>query len=286
MGGGIIFIPIFVLVSLLTVPAEPRSLEMLVCLVLAMFVGFGDDRSKANGEGGWHEYKLGAFDLLISLFAAMVLCQFHATLIWLPILKAPILVPALIYIPLASVLIWVSINATNCTDGVDGLSGSLSALTFFYLGILLYGVVGHAEIAKYLLVPHYPDGPSWGITAFIMVGCLSGYVWYNAAPSAVLMGDAGSRPLGLLLGMLVLATGNPLLILVVAGVVLVNGATGLVKVALLRFFKIGIFHNVRYPLHDHVRHKYGWSNTHVLVRFMILQALLTPILLVLILKVR
>ena len=68
--------------------------------------------------------------------------------------------------------------------------------------------------------------------------------------------------------------------------VLVNGATGMLKVALLRFFKIGIFHEVRYPLHDHVRHNMGWSNTQVLVRFMLLQAVGTPILLVLLLKIR
>jgi phospho-N-acetylmuramoyl-pentapeptide-transferase len=86
--------------------------------------------------------------------------------------------------------------------------------------------------------------------------------------------------------MLVLACGNPFLIVVVAGVVLVNGATGLLKVALLRFFKIGIFKNVRYPLHDHVRHNKGWSNTQVLVRFILLQAVVTPILLVLLLKIR
>jgi len=69
-------------------------------------------------------------------------------------------------------------------------------------------------------------------------------------------------------------------------VVLVNGATGLVKVALLRFFKIGIFKDVRYPLHDHVRHNDGWSNTQVLVRFMLLQAVITPILLIFLFKVR
>ena len=92
--------------------------------------------------------------------------------------------------------------------------------------------------------------------------------------------------MGLLLGILVLACGNPLLILVVAGVVLVNGGTGLLKVALLRFFKIWIFKEVRYPLHDHFRHNRGWSNTQVLVRFMLLQAVGTPILLVLLLKIR
>ena len=86
--------------------------------------------------------------------------------------------------------------------------------------------------------------------------------------------------------MLALATGNPFLILVVAFVVLVNGATGIVKVVMLRFFKIPIFQNVRYPLHDHGRHNKGWSNTQVLVRFMLLQAVGTPILLVLLLKIR
>jgi phospho-N-acetylmuramoyl-pentapeptide-transferase len=86
--------------------------------------------------------------------------------------------------------------------------------------------------------------------------------------------------------MLVLACGNPFLIFVVASVVLVNGGTGLVKVALLRFFKVGIFKNVRYPLHDHVRQVEGWSNTQVLVRFMLLQAIGTPLLLVLLFKVR
>jgi phospho-N-acetylmuramoyl-pentapeptide-transferase len=67
---------------------------------------------------------------------------------------------------------------------------------------------------------------------------------------------------------------------------LVNGATGLLKVTLLRFFKITIFRNVRYPLHDHVRHSLGWSNTQVLVRFVLLQAIVTPILLVMLIKIR
>jgi phospho-N-acetylmuramoyl-pentapeptide-transferase len=73
---------------------------------------------------------------------------------------------------------------------------------------------------------------------------------------------------------------------VVAGVVLLNGGTGLLKVALLRFLRIPIFRNVRYPLHDHVRHRLGWSNTQVMVRFVLLQAVGTPLLLILLLKLR
>ena len=183
-------------------------------------------------------------------------------------------------------LIWVTINSTNATDGVDGLSGSLSAMALVFLGTILYGVLGHKDVSAYLLLPHYANGPAWAMLAFSMIGCLASYLWYNCNPSVVLMGDAGSRPIGLLLGVLVLASGNPFLVFVVATVVLVNGGTGLLKVALLRFFRIPIFRNVRYPLHDHMRKNLGWSNTQVLVRFMLLQAVGTPLLLMLLLKLR
>jgi phospho-N-acetylmuramoyl-pentapeptide-transferase len=196
------------------------------------------------------------------------------------------MVPVWIALPGAAALIWISVNATNCTDGVDGLSGSLTTLALFYLGLILYGVVGHPVIAAYLRVPHLPDAISLALMSFPMVGCLGGYLWHNAHPSAVLMGDAGSRPVGFLLGALVLGTGNPVLLFVVAGVVFVNGTTGLVKLALLRFLRIGIFRRVRWPLHDHLRQARGWSNTQVLLRFGLLQAFVTPLLLLLVLKVR
>ena len=282
MSAGALFIPVFVITALLFVPFDPRIFGILICLVMAMIVGYLDDASTQ----GWSEYRLGAFDLLVSVLAAIIICGLEPYTIWLPLLKNAIEIPAWLFICGATPLLWVSINATNCTDGVDGLSASLSAMAILFLGVILYGIVGHAPIAAYLLVPHYADGAQWAIVAFIMVGCLTGYLWHNSYPSAVLMGDSGSRPVGLLLGLLVLACGNPFLILAVAFVVLVNGATGMIKVALLRFLSIPIFRNIRYPLHDHVRHNMGWSNTQVLVRFMLLQAVGTPILLVLLLKIR
>jgi phospho-N-acetylmuramoyl-pentapeptide-transferase len=281
VGGGIIFIGIFLILCLLVVPVEWRYLATLACVLLATVEGFLDDAS-----GGWNEYALGAIDLAISILGAVVISGLDTVRLWLPLIKTPVLVSPWVFVPLATLLIWMTINATNCTDGVDGLSATLMSLSFVYLGGILYGVVGHQEIAHYLLVPHYPDGANWAIMAFVMTGCLAGYLWHNSYPSIILMGDAGSRPMGFLLGMLVLASGNPFLVFVVAGVVLVNGATGLLKVALLRFFNIGIFKHIRYPLHDHVRQEGAWSNTQVMVRFALLQALGTPLLLVLLLKVR
>jgi phospho-N-acetylmuramoyl-pentapeptide-transferase len=281
VGAGAVFMPIFAAVAFLTVPFDWRILGVIGCVLLSMVEGYLDDRVH-----GLSEYTLGAMDLGISLLGAVVLCQFNAYKLWLPLFKTPVVLSPWAFIPLTTLVLWLMINATNCTDGVDGLSASLSILAFIYLGTILYAVVGHKDISGYLLVPHYPDGANWALLSFIMVGCLAGYLWHNSLPSAVLMGDAGSRPMGLLLGLLVMASGNPFLIFVVTGVVLVNGATGLLKVALLRFFRISIFKTVRYPLHDHVRHKLGWSNTQVLVRFVLLQAIVTPILLVLLFKVR
>ena len=282
VGAGVIFVPVFALVCLLVLPIDWRFLEVLAVILLVMLEGYLDDRK----PGGWSEYQLGIADLGLALLGAVILCQFKPVSIWLPLIKGEIPLPVWAFIPLATALIWLTTNATNCTDGVDGLSGGLTVVSFMYLGGVLYGILGHAGISAYLLVPFYPDGNAWATLGFVMAGCLIGYLWYNAPPSAVLMGDAGSRPLGFLMGMLVLASGNPFLIFVVAGVILVNGATGLLKLFLLRFFKIGIFKKVRYPLHDHVRREMGWSNAQVLVRFVLLQISLTPLLLLILFKVR
>lgn len=282
MSGGIIFISLFIIISLLVVPFDWKFSGILLCTFMAMVVGYLDDKS----IGGWNEYRLGAVDLIVAILASIMICELQPFTVWLPLFKDTFTVGPTLFIAVSTILIWTSINATNCTDGVDGLSASLSSMGILFLGGILYGIVGHADISSHLLVPHYEQGADWAIIAFVMVGCLTGYLWHNSYPSAVMMGDSGSRPIGLLLGVLVMACGNPFLILVVAFVVLVNGATGVIKVALLRFFKINIFGKIRYPLHDHVRHNMGWSNTQVLVRFMLLQAVGTPILLVLLLKIR
>jgi phospho-N-acetylmuramoyl-pentapeptide-transferase len=282
MGAGLVFVPIFAVIVLLVVPPSWPYLVVLGCLLISMVVGFFDDVK----DGGWSEYSLGAVDLVISVIAAAAVSGLASFELWLPLVKDPVAVAPWLFISGGAVLIWVTINSTNASDGVDGLSGSLSGIGLVFLGAILYAIVGHQQIAAHLLVPHYPQASNWSMFAFAMVGCLAGYLWYNCSPSAVLMGDAGSRPVGLLLGVLVLASGNPFLVIVVAGVVLVNGGTGLLKVALLRFFRIPIFRDVRYPLHDHVRHRLGWSNTQVMVRFMLLQAAGTPLLLMLLLKLR
>ena len=281
-GAGIVFIPMFLAVQLFVLPLSWEILGVIALTLAACIFGFLDDKS----NDAWGEYIKGAIDLVIGVAATLLIGGFDAVEIWLPFTKNQLILSPILYIPLGVVWIWTAINATNCTDGVDGLSGTLSSVAFLSLGALLYFVLGHVEMSSYLLVPHYNDGATYGILALSMAGTLAGYLWHNAHPSSLLMGDAGSRAMGFLLGVLVLKCGNPFLALIVAGVLLVNGGTGLLKVALLRFFKIAIFKDVRFPLHDHVRKNMHWSTPQVLVRFSLIQMALTLTLMVLLLKLR
>lgn len=320
-GAGAILVAIFTLILALVLPPTWRHWSLALCLIACMMTGFFDDCS----EKPWGEWKKGSLDMFIAVIAAAILCAGKPMTIWLPFFKGPatdggfVLSPWL-YIPAAAVLLWFCINAVNCSDGVDGLAGSLSLLTLFSMGAFLYGIVGHTVVAKYLLLPHYPDGARWAVIIYVVCGGLAGYLWHNANPSAVLMGDAGSRFLGLLIGLSVLAAGNPFLALAVAPILLANGGGGMCKLLMLRLFRkfgydtrpparnqvtpnpganfasdaeadrqilpVRLAHSCRFPFHDHCRKNWSWSNTQVLVRFMLLQTLATPLLFLILIKLR
>ncbi len=311
-GAGWLVALIILPVILLVIPLDPRQpagyfwqMGALTCLYLAMWFGYLDDKS----ELPWSEWRKGLLDVVVAVLAAMCLCHGAPVNMWLPVLKTVVIAPVWLYVPLAAGLLWFTMNATNCTDGVDGLAGSLTLLSLFALAALLYGVIGYRPLANYLLLPHNPEGASWAILVATVAGALAGYLWHNAEPSRVLMGDAGSRMLGLLVGVAVLVAGNPFLIFVVSPVVLVNGGTGLLKLILLRALKrvgfdvtppnraapdtlagqhviVRALHAVRFPLHDHCRKNLHWSNAQVLMRFVLIQAFMTPMLFVLLIKIR
>lgn len=304
-GSGLLIALLILPVILLFAPLRWQELGVLVCLYCCMTFGYLDDRSTLP----WGELKKGLLDMLVAVTAAAFLYGAQGAHLWLPIIKQVVHLPMGVYIPCAAMLLWFTMNATNCSDGVDGLAGTLTLFSLFALVALLYGVVGYFPIATYLLIPHNPDGARWAILVAIVAGALAGYLWHNAEPSRVLMGDAGSRLLGMLVGVAVLVAGNPFLIFVVSPVVLVNGGTGLLKLVLLRTLrKVGFdvrppqaldakdadqqhvlvkaLHSIRFPLHDHCRKNMGWSNAQVLMRFTLLQSFLTPLLFVILVKIR
>ena len=219
------------------------------------------------------------------------------------------MLPWWIYVPCAAAVLFIAMNATNCSDGVDGLAGSLSLISLAALAVFLYTVTGYRPMANYLLVTHNYLAVRWAILLMTVAGGFAGYLWWNAEPSQALMGDAGSRFLGLLVGTGVLVTENPFLLLAFAPVVLVNGGGGLVKLVLLRVLRkcglevrppsmlepeeekrksaiVKLLQSVRFPLHDQCKKNLKWSNSQVLVRFVLMQAFLMPLLFVLLVKIR
>jgi len=109
----------------------------------------------------------------------------------------------------------------------------------------------------------------------VMAICVLAYLWFNASPSKLLMGDAGSRAIGLFIAICALKSQNPILYLLAGFMLIVDGGLGLVKVSLIRVFKINIMKNIRTPIHDHVRKNKNWSDAQVVFRFAILQIIIS-----------
>ena len=305
-GTGLIVTLVSLPVIILFAPLAFWDMAAVVALYGAMLFGYLDDRASVP----WGELRKGLLDAVVSVAIAMFIFLGHSETLggsrvmvaWLPFFKGPVmmgdvgvwLIPGWIYVPLAACVLWFTMNATNCSDGVDGLAGTLTVITLAMLAVVLYVVVGYRPVAHYFLIPVYAEAARWAIVVMTVAGAFSGYLWYNAEPSRILMGDAGSRFLGILVATASMMTGNPLFVLFLAPVVLVNGGGGLGKLVLLRLakkvgFQIGdgsVIKKVRFPLHDHCKKNLGWSNAQVLMRFVLLQLAVMPILLLILLKVR
>lgn len=251
-GAGIIFVLCFVAAALLFVPLNVEMIIYLILLVICMMTGFLDDASKMP----WGEYKKGFLDLCVAALAAMTFLKYNSRTVELALFDVQFTIPPAVFAVLAVILVWTSVNVTNCADGVDGLSGTLTIISVMTIYVV-NRVLGRGEDFSFLIL--------------LFAVCILGYLWYNATPSRLMMGDAGSRAMGLFISIAVLKTGAPFLYIPIALALLLDGGLGLLKVALLRFCKIHILKKVRTPLHDHVRKEWGWSNTQTVYRFAIIQ---------------
>ena len=281
------------------VPLAFWDLMCVLALYGAMVAGYLDDRA----ERPWGEGRKLALDVVVSVVIAVFVFLGHSDisaggsrsmLVWLPFFKGVWNVPFWLYVPSAALVILFTLNATNCSDGVDALAGTLTVITLVMLAVMLYVVVGYRPVAHYFLIPCYAEAARWAMVVMTVAGAFGGYLWFNAEPSSLLMGDAGSRYLGVLIATASLMTGNPFIVVALAPVVLVNGGGGLVKLLLLRLaarigFQIdddALIRRIRFPLHDHCKKKLGWSNAQVLMRFTLMQLVVMPLLLLMIVKVR
>lgn len=250
-GAGIIFVTSFTLCTALFYPLDIENIIYLVLVYAAMLSGYFDDAA----ETPWGNLKKGLIDLVISLGIAFTYYFYNGSQVKLYITDSTFTIPAPLFIILAGVLVWTAINVTNCTDGVDGLCGSLVMTVLLPLAFMVTKS-GAAD----MLLP------------MIMFVTLAAYLWFNCSPSQMLMGDAGSRALGVFLAVMFLKTAAPFAFIPMAIVIILDGGLGLLKLSFRRFLKIRNFmEGIRTPLHDHARKNKGWSDTQVVIRFTILQ---------------
>ncbi len=247
-GVGIVFVADFILAAVLLLPLSVEMIIYLVLIFMVMMSGYLDDAS----EKPWNEYKKGLIDLVISIATMVTFLSQNSRTVSL--FKMEFTIPYPIYFILGVALIWMAINVTNCTDGVDGLCASLVIITVMSFVVLFSESLG-----------------SMGTAGELLCASLLAYLYFNCSPSTMLMGDAGSRALGFFIALLAMKSGHPFAYLILSIVMIIDGGLGLLKVSLIRFLKIHIMKDIRTPIHDHVRKTLGWSDTQVVIRFVIIQ---------------
>ena len=253
-GSGVVFIPVSAAVTLLVTPFSWERCAYLFLTLAAMLTGYLDDRSDLP----WGELKKGLLDLAICVLTLVTFMNTHDSY-GFTLFGWRVDLPWWLFAPIALFVLWAFINCCNCADGVDGHFGSLSVVALGALGYALYA---------------FCDRQEWALSALVLIGCVLAYLLFNASPSLVMMGDAGSRAIGLFMGILVLQTGNFLLCIPFAIVILLDGGLGLFKLAVMRSFHSKTFMMwLLTPLHDEARKKRHWSDTQTVFRFVIVQLL-------------
>ena len=265
--GGILIVAWTVLVSLVVnVVQFVQALEIAESVVIPLGVmvaysilGGIDDYQGFRlrpGEGMRARVKLG-FQLLIALAAAVLLYWMvndrHG---WIAVPTVPVLLDiGLLYIPVAVILITASANAVNLTDGLDGLAGLISATAF-----VAYGIIAFLQDQQFLVV-----------FSFIVIGATFGFLWYNAKPAQMFMGDVGSQALGAALGVLALMTNQWLIFPIIIAIPVATELSSTLQVLYFRatggkrLFKMA-------PLHHHFE-LIGWSETQIVQRWWLIAML-------------
>ncbi len=295
MGGSLI---LFSLVMATLFWCDPRS--ELVWLTLVVTVGFGligfaDDYmkiSKKNTKGLSGKLRLG---WEFGIAGAVMLYLFHSDVFEPSVrlaLQVPftdfygghIELPAWLYASFATIVVVGTANAVNLTDGLDGLAigpSSMCAATFLVLAYvagvettILVNVAGEVRsqnMAEYLHIAHLVGSTELAVFCAAMVGAGVGFLWYNAYPASVFMGDVGALSLGGAIGMLAVLTKNELVLLIVGGLFVVEALSVIIQVGSYKLRRKRVF--LMAPIHHHYELK-GWEEPKIIVRFWLISILL------------
>ena len=274
MGG--IFIVLSMIISMLLWMDFGNMKVWLILGALTAFalVGFLDDYlkvTKHNSDGLPARAKL-AFQFVIAL-AVMLILYFSGeeeiTYLFIPFIKNPVLDMGVLWIPFGVLLIMAESNAVNFSDGLDGLLPGLLILVFITLAILAY-LSGRSDYSSYLGISFIPGAGELAIFCLAATGACIGFLWFNAHPAEVFLGDVGSLSLGGVVAVISLIIKKEILILIIGGVFVLEIASVIIQVASYKLRKKRVFKMA--PLHHHFELS-GWAESKVVIRFWILGGL-------------
>ena len=287
MGGLLICLGAIVPTLLWADLGNPYLWIAILAMVGFGFIGVLDDYSKVSkkrnlGIRGWHKLGLQAgMTLLIgSLLVLLSHRGLYETALTLPFFKeirpdlvihsldaSPFMLPVaygIFLIFLFFVLVGSS-NAVNLTDGLDGLAIGLTIICVGALAVLVY-ISGHSELSGYLDVPSVPEAAELTVFCGSIVGASLAFLWYNAHPAQIFMGDVGALSLGGTIGTVAVLAKQELLLLFIGGVFVVEALSVIAQVGSFRLRGKRVFRMA--PLHHHFE-QLGWPESKVIVRFWI-----------------
>ena len=289
MGGLLIFFSVVVSTILC---AEPNIyvVAALVTYSLLTVVGFTDDYlkiSKKNSKGLSGRYKLLGQLLTTGVLLFMVLGPLSEVLtglnegaiesankmreLWIPFYKDPIYIgmPILLVFLFFLITLTGSSNAINLTDGLDGLAIGCTVTVALTYGIMAYAS-GNYIISEYLKISWIPGSGELTVLCAALLGGSLSFLWYNAHPAEMFMGDTGSLAIGGLVGAIALMVHQPLTLIIVGGIFVMEAGSVILQVASFKSRGKRIF--LMSPIHHHFELK-GWKETKVVIRFWILSLL-------------
>lgn len=278
--GGVLILGALLVATLLWARLDSPFIWM-VLFVTAGFglIGFADDYAKVtkhNHKGVPGRVRLAAGFAVAAVAGAWAM-WFHPPdltgAVAFPIFKNVLLHLGLLFIPFAMLVIVGSANAVNLTDGLDGLAIMPVMIAAGALGVIAYAV-GRVDFSTYLDVHYVPHTGELLVFVAGLIGGGLGFLWYNAPPAAVFMGDTGSLALGGALGAIAVATKHEIVLAIVGGLFVVEALSVIIQVGYFKRTGRRVF--LMAPIHHHFEKK-GWQEPQIVIRFWIISLILALI---------
>ncbi|MFL6830157.1 MAG: phospho-N-acetylmuramoyl-pentapeptide-transferase [Sphingomicrobium sp.] len=272
MGGLLILIAVTVSVLLWMELGNPYVWACLLVTAGFGLIGWLDDYDKvkkAHHAGLSGKTRL-ALEFLIAGFATWMIVRAGSSQLYLPFVQGPVIDLGWFYVVFGAFVIVAFGNAVNLTDGLDGLATMpvvIAAIAFLLISYL----VGNAKFANYLGIPHILGVGDLTVLLLAIVGACLAFLWFNAPPAAVFMGDTGSLALGGALGAVAVATHHEFVLVIVGGLFVVEALSVVIQVAVYKRTGKRVF--LMAPIHHHFEHL-GWSEPTVVIRFWIISFVL------------